>query len=179
MAFEQQPKESDEAFAAFNLYLSQGPERSLAKTAAKLSRSKVLMEKWSSKFDWPARVSAYNAHMALVEREAAEAITRAKGVSRCERGEMKRPCQQKDAGERGRLGCPIRQTAALAKCRQPLIQSRIPGPSIRPGRHAVHILDSDAACLPFPVSSGWVIRCRCGGATVWFPWGSAPMGTTP
>src|SRR5512136_3061307 len=80
LAFEQQPKESDKAFAAFSLYLSQGPERSLAKTAAKLSRSKVLMEKWSSKFDWPARVAAYNSHMALVEREAAEAITRVKGV---------------------------------------------------------------------------------------------------
>src|SRR3974390_2265337 len=80
LAFEQLPKESDKAFAAFSLYLSQGPERSLAKTAAKLARSKVLMEKWSSKFDWPARVVAYNSHMALVEREAAEAMTRAKGV---------------------------------------------------------------------------------------------------
>ncbi len=80
LAFEQQPKESDKAFVAFSLYLSQGPERSLAKVAAKLNRSKVLMEKWSSKFDWPARVAAYGAHMALVEREAAEAITRAKGV---------------------------------------------------------------------------------------------------
>ena len=80
LAFEQLPKEGDKAFAAFSLYLSQGPERSLAKTAAKMGRSKVLLEKWSSKFDWPARVSAFNSHMALVEREAAEAITRAKGV---------------------------------------------------------------------------------------------------
>ncbi len=80
LAFEQQPKESDKAFAAFSVYLSQGPERSLAKTAAKLGRSKVLMEKWSSKFDWPARVVAFNSHMALVEREAAEAMVREKGV---------------------------------------------------------------------------------------------------
>ncbi len=80
LAFEQQPKESDKAFAAFSVYLSMGAERSLAKTAAKLGRSKVMMEKWSRKFDWPARVVAYNAHMALVEREAAEAMTRAKGV---------------------------------------------------------------------------------------------------
>jgi hypothetical protein len=79
LAFEQLPRESDKAFAPFSLYLSLGPERSLAKTAAKLGRSKVLMEKWSSKFDWPSRVAAYNSHMALVEREAAEAITRAKG----------------------------------------------------------------------------------------------------
>ncbi len=80
LAFEQQPRESDKAFAAFSVYLSQGPERSLAKTAAKLGRSKVLMEKWSSKFEWPARVAAFNSHMALVEREAAEALTREKGV---------------------------------------------------------------------------------------------------
>ncbi len=80
LAFEQQRKESDKAFAAFSVYLSQGPARSLAKTAAKLGRSKVLMEKWSSKFEWPARVAAYNSHMALVEREAAEAMVREKGV---------------------------------------------------------------------------------------------------
>jgi len=80
LAFEQLPKESDKAFVAFSLYLSQGPERSLAKVAKKLGRSKVLMEKWSSKFDWGARVVAYGAHMALVEREAAEAMTRVKGV---------------------------------------------------------------------------------------------------
>jgi hypothetical protein len=80
LAFEQQPKESDKAFAAFSLYLSQGPERSLAKTATKLGRSKVLMEKWSRRFDWPARVATYNSHMALVEREAAEALVREKGV---------------------------------------------------------------------------------------------------
>src|SRR3974390_2670014 len=80
LAFEQQARESDKAFAAFSMYLSLGAERSLAKTAAKLGRSKVLMERWSSRFDWPARVVAYNSHMALVEREAAEAITREKGV---------------------------------------------------------------------------------------------------
>jgi hypothetical protein len=80
LAFEQQARESDKAFAAFSVYLSLGAERSLAKAARKLGRSKVLMEKWSSKFDWPARVAAYGAHMALVEREAAEAMTRAKGV---------------------------------------------------------------------------------------------------
>jgi hypothetical protein len=80
LAFEQQAKESDKAFAAFSVYLSQGPERSLAATAEKLGKSKVMMEKWSRRFDWPARVSAYNAHMALVEREAAEAMVREKGV---------------------------------------------------------------------------------------------------
>lgn len=52
----------------------------MAAVGKKLGKSKVLMEKWSRRSDWPARVAAYNAHMAAVEREAAEAIVRAKGV---------------------------------------------------------------------------------------------------
>jgi hypothetical protein len=59
LAFEQQPKESDKAFAAFSVYLSQGPGRPLAKTAAKLGKSKAMMEKWSSKFDWPTPVGRF------------------------------------------------------------------------------------------------------------------------
>src|SRR5690242_4211855 len=80
LAFEQQARESDKAFAAFGVYLSQGPERSLAKAAKKLGRSKWLLERWSRKFDWPNRVTVYNGHLATVEREAAEALVREKGV---------------------------------------------------------------------------------------------------
>ena len=80
LAFERQAKESEKAFAAFSIYLSQGQERSLAKVAAKLGRSKVMMEKWSRRWDWQGRLVAYAAHMALVEREAAEAIARVKAV---------------------------------------------------------------------------------------------------
>ena len=80
LAFERQAKESEKAFAAFSIYLSQGPERSLAKVAAKLSRSKVMMERWSRRWDWRGRLVAYAQHMATVEREAAEAIARVKAV---------------------------------------------------------------------------------------------------
>jgi hypothetical protein len=45
MVFEQQPKESDKAFAAFSLYLSLGPERSLSAVAAKLGKGQRLMER--------------------------------------------------------------------------------------------------------------------------------------
>ena len=58
LMFERQPRESAKAFAAFSLYLSTGPERSLAAVAGKLGKSKVMMEKWSRKFDWPARVAS-------------------------------------------------------------------------------------------------------------------------
>ncbi len=74
LAFEQQPKEGDKAFAAFSLYLSLGPERSPAKVAAKLGKGQRIMETWSRKFDWAARVQAHGAHLVLVEREAAEAL---------------------------------------------------------------------------------------------------------
>jgi hypothetical protein len=79
MTFEQQPKESAKAFAAFSLYLSLGPERGLREVARKLDKSLTVVGKWSSKFDWPARVAAYAAHLAVIEREAIEAVARAKG----------------------------------------------------------------------------------------------------
>jgi hypothetical protein len=90
LPFEQQPKESDKAFAAFALYLGIGPARSLTVVARKLGKSKRMMEKWSKQFDWPARVQAHGAHMALVEREAAEALVRAKGVDWVKRQEEHR-----------------------------------------------------------------------------------------
>lgn len=79
LVFEQQPKESAKAFAAFSLYLSLGSERGLREVARKLGKSLTVVGKWSSKFDWPARVAAYAAHLAIVEREAIEASARAKG----------------------------------------------------------------------------------------------------
>ena len=80
MTFEQQPRESSKAFAAFRIYLELGPERSLAVAADKLGKSKTLIERWSGKFDWPARVQAYAAHLALVEREAIETAARSKAA---------------------------------------------------------------------------------------------------
>ncbi|HOC55681.1 MAG TPA: hypothetical protein PKI20_08680 [Verrucomicrobiota bacterium] len=85
MSFERQPRETSKAFAAFQEYLAMGPERSLSAVGAKLGKSKVMMEKWSRKYDWPARVAAHGAHLALVEREAAEAVVRAKGADWAER----------------------------------------------------------------------------------------------
>ena len=80
MAFEQQPKEGDKAFAAFSLYLSLGAERSLAEVGRKLHKSLTLVGRWSAKYDWPARVAAHAAHLATVEREASEALARGKSA---------------------------------------------------------------------------------------------------
>src|SRR6266571_3612689 len=90
LPFEQQARESDKAFAAFSLYLSLGPQRSLAAVARKLAKSDQLIKRWSAKYDWPLRVQAHGAHMAVVEREAAEALSRAKGVDWVKRQEEHR-----------------------------------------------------------------------------------------
>ena len=80
LAFEQQPRESNKAFAAFSLYLSLGAQRSLALVSQKLSKSEQLLKRWSAKFDWQGRVAAHNAHLAIVEREAIEAVARGKSA---------------------------------------------------------------------------------------------------
>jgi len=80
LLFEQQPKESAKAFAAFTAYLNLGPERSLAAVGKQLGKSEPLMKRWSRKYDWLARVQAHAAHMAVVERQAAEALRVSKAV---------------------------------------------------------------------------------------------------
>ena len=80
LPFEQQEGESDKAFAAFSVYLSLGSERSLAVVSQKLQKSVTMLGRWSSKFDWPGRLQAYGAHLAIVEREAIEAAARGKAA---------------------------------------------------------------------------------------------------
>src|ERR1043166_3321704 len=107
LTFEQQPKESDRAFAAFAVYLGLGPARSLAVVAKKVGKSRRMMEKWSKRFDWPARVQAHGAHMALVEREAAEVLVRAKGVDW-----VKRQTEQRE--EEWKVRCELLELAREA-----------------------------------------------------------------
>ena len=80
LPFEQQHNESNKAFAAFSLYLSLGPQRGLREVARKLDKSLTVIGRWSKKFDWPARVTAHGTHLAIVEREAVEAVARGKAA---------------------------------------------------------------------------------------------------
>jgi len=80
LAFEQRPKESAKAFAAFRLYLEMGAQRSLAAVAGKLGKSKVLMERWSRRHRWCERVDAYAQHLAEAERLAIEGLAREKAI---------------------------------------------------------------------------------------------------
>lgn len=99
LPFEQQPRESNKAFAAFKTYLELGPERSLAASADKLSKSKRMMEKWSRKFDWPARVQAHAAHLADIERKTAEALAVQSGTDWAKRQEQHREDEWQTRGE--------------------------------------------------------------------------------
>ncbi len=80
LPFEQLPKESAKAFAAFTAYLNLGPERSVATVGEQLGKSGSLLERWAKRFDWTARAHAHAAHLAAVEREAAEALARGKAA---------------------------------------------------------------------------------------------------
>ncbi len=78
--FEQRPNESAKAFAAFSLYLSLGPQRSLAAVSQKLKKSEGLMARWSGQHRWVERTDAYVRHLAKVEAEAQTALLREKAV---------------------------------------------------------------------------------------------------
>ncbi len=90
LMFEQQPKESNKAFAAFAMYLSLGPQRSLESVARKLNKSKTIIGRWSSRYDWLVRVAAHASHLATVEREATEALARGKSAAWLTRKEEER-----------------------------------------------------------------------------------------
>jgi hypothetical protein len=79
-AFEQQPRESNKAFAAFKVYLDMGPERSIAGVSQKLAKSVPFLKRWSVKFDWGGRVAARDAHFAELERQAIERLAVEKAV---------------------------------------------------------------------------------------------------
>lgn len=90
LMFEQQPKETDKAFEAFSIYLGMGPERSLTETAKRVGKSRRLLEMWSGKWNWAARVQAHGAHLVTVEREAAEVLARTRGMDWLKRQEEQR-----------------------------------------------------------------------------------------
>lgn len=119
LPFEQQPRESDKAFAAFSLYLSLGPERSLETVAQRFSKSSRLMKRWSAKFGWTSRVQAYMAHLAEAERLAIQGQALEKSVE----------WQQKHEAVRREAWREAEETIAMVrKARQEwLAKGRLPG----------------------------------------------------
>lgn len=86
--YEQQPGESNKAFAAFQMYLSLGGKRTSHEVGRKLSKSWQLCERWSFKHHWVERASAYDASLAAAEHEAALATARMNGIDFAKRREQ-------------------------------------------------------------------------------------------
>lgn len=65
--WERQEGESVKAFEAFTVYLEMGEDRSLRAVSQRLGKSRALMERWSSTYQWVERVASYDAD---VQRKA-------------------------------------------------------------------------------------------------------------
>ncbi len=73
--WERQPKESAQAYEAFDLYLKMGTGRSCRKVAQELSKSDTIIRRWSSAWSWQKRVRDYDAEVARTEfAEAQRAV---------------------------------------------------------------------------------------------------------
>jgi len=93
-ANEQQPwnrmdGETDKAYRAFDVYLRLGPDRSIAAAfkAAGHRGTNRHWEAWSSKYDWPARASAYDDHLIAKTRAVHEDLS-SEIVSAAKRGTL-------------------------------------------------------------------------------------------
>lgn len=74
---QQQPDETDKAFAAFRIYLEQGPKRSTAAVGRACGKHKSLMDRWSSRHRWVERVRAFEAQAtALVDGAHLDAVAK-------------------------------------------------------------------------------------------------------
>jgi len=72
---ERQPGETDKAFAAFRIYLEQGPSRSTATVGEQLGhRSSKQAEKWSARWRWVERVAADDNRQAKAGDEERAAV---------------------------------------------------------------------------------------------------------
>jgi len=70
-AWERQPKESSQRFAAFTAYRDQpaeGRDRSLRAVARRLDKSYTLVSRWSREDGWQRRIAAYDRHLDASKR---------------------------------------------------------------------------------------------------------------
>lgn len=70
--WERQPDETPKPFEAFCVYRDMGTERSLSRVAEKLQKSDTLMGRWSSKYRWVERATAWDDERERVDRDIAQ-----------------------------------------------------------------------------------------------------------
>lgn len=58
--WERQPGESEKAYEAFVIYRDLGIDRTITAVANELSKSRQLIERWKSKYNWSERVRMYD-----------------------------------------------------------------------------------------------------------------------
>lgn len=66
-SWERQPKETIQAYEAFNLYLKMGEKRNVRKVAQELDKSLTLIGRWSSTWHWKQRSADYDADLRRIE----------------------------------------------------------------------------------------------------------------
>jgi hypothetical protein len=64
--------ESARAFEAYQSYRDMGAQRSLAGVGQKLGKSKAILERWSSRWEWVRRCEVYDATLAAKDKAAKE-----------------------------------------------------------------------------------------------------------
>lgn len=69
-----QPGETSKAYEAFSIYRDLGSERSTRRVAEQLSKSEALINRWSGKYDWPARSRAWDSIPSQAMAEAYQAM---------------------------------------------------------------------------------------------------------
>lgn len=70
--WERQPRESEKAYQAFQMYRDMGQGRNLREVARTLGKSPSLIYRWSTKHDWVERVRAYDNWLEMERRAAIE-----------------------------------------------------------------------------------------------------------
>ena len=83
--FDQQPKESAKAFAAFSEYLNLGVQRSTQAVAKKCGKTPRLIQRWCSKYHWVERVDAYTKEMCALKQRLKEEFLREIALAEAER----------------------------------------------------------------------------------------------
>jgi hypothetical protein len=67
--WERQSFETSRAWLGFSVYRLMGPQRSLEKVSQQLHKSKVLLGRWSRRYDWVERAKAWDCYEAKVVNE--------------------------------------------------------------------------------------------------------------
>jgi len=75
--WERRDDEGPEAYQAFALYRDMGVPRSLASVGRKLGKSKILMERWSTRYAWVDRCRLYDSFLDQEQRRINEERRRA------------------------------------------------------------------------------------------------------